>query len=143
MDSLRASVITAVAAALALSSAAAKDDVKDVVICAVSEIHACALYEGCRELQPKEINAPDFLKIDLKKMELTGRRYDGSYGTLKIDKKTLLPKLMLLQGLKPEPEELQDGLAYSMAVHVDTGRMAASVSTTETVYSLLGSCHAL
>ena len=60
-----------------------------------------------------------------------------------MDKKTRLPRLLLLQGGNAEPAELEDGLAYSLAIHVDTGRMAASVSTTETVYSLLGTCHAL
>ena len=69
-------------------------------------------------------------------------KYQTTVG-VKIDKKTLLPKLLLLQGVNAEPEELEDGLAFSIAIHVDTGRMAAAVSTTETVYSMMGSCHAL
>jgi hypothetical protein len=131
------------ASQLGVTSAWAKDDVDETVICATQEIHVCVLYEGCSQVKPPQINAPDFIKIDLKKMELTGRRYDGTYGTLKIDKKTLLPKLLLLEGVNPEPDELKDGLAFSVAIDVGTGRMAGSVTTTETVYSFLGACHAL
>lgn len=120
-----------------------EEELDETFVCATQEIHVCILYEGCREVKPPEINAPDLIKIDLKKMELTGRRYDGSYGTLKIDKKTLLPNLLLLEGVNPDSESLPDGAAYSVAVHVHTGRMAGAVTTTETVYSFMGACHAL
>lgn len=143
MNYLKASVIVVAASILGISSTLAEDKVEEEIICATQDLHACVLYEGCSELKPQEVNGLDFMKIDLKKMELTGRRYDGSYGTVKIDKKTLLPKLLLLQGVNAEPTELEDGLAFSMAIHVDTGRMAGSVTTTETVYSILGTCHAL
>lgn len=143
MNHSRALVITAFASLLGTSVATAKDDIKDVVICAVTEMHACALHEGCKELNPKDVNAIDFMRVDLKQMELSGRRYDGTVGKVKIDKKTELPRLLLLQGVKAEPDELKDGLAYNLAIHVETGRMAASVASTETVYSMLGNCHAL
>jgi hypothetical protein len=143
MKYLKASMIVVAAAVLGISPTIAEDDVEDVLVCATQGIHACALHEGCSELNPKDINGVDFMKVNLKTMELTGRRYDGSYGTVKIDKKTLLPKLLLLQGVNPEPQELEDGLAFSLAIHVDTGRMAGSVTTTETVYAIMGACHAL
>jgi hypothetical protein len=143
MNYRNASILVVAVSAMGLTTAVAEDGVKEVLVCATQEIHVCALHEPCSQLNPKEINAPDFLKIDLKNMEITGRRYDGTYGALAVDKKTLLPKLLLLQGVNAEPEELKDGLAYSVAIHVDTGRMAASVTTTETVYSLVGACHAL
>ncbi len=143
MNYLKSLVITAFASSLGMSVATAEDDIKDVVICAVTEIHACALHEGCKELNPKDVNAIDFMRVDLKTMELSGRRYDGTIGRVKIENKTSLPKLLLLQGTKAEPDELKDGLAYSMAIHVETGRLAASVASTETVYSMLGNCHAL
>ena len=145
MGYLKASVFAIAATVVGVSTAIAADETKvnEMIVCAVTEIHACELYQGCRELKPSETNAPDFMKINLKKMELTGRRYDGTYATLQIASKTRLPKLLLLQGINAEPEELADGLAYNMAIHVDTGRMAASVASTETVYSLLGTCHAL
>ena len=139
----RIASIVVVGSLLISTAGLAEDKSKEVIVCATQQIHACALHEGCSQLKPQETNAPDFMKIDLKNMELTGRRYDGTYGTVKIDKKTLLPKLLILQGVNAEPEELEDGLAFSVAVHVDTGRMAGSVTTTETVYSLLGTCHAL
>jgi hypothetical protein len=143
MNYLKSLVITAFASLLGTSVATAEDDIKDVVICAVTEMHACALHEGCKELNPKDVNAIDFMRVDLKTMELSGRRYDGTIGKIEIEKKTSLPKLLLLQGTKAEPDELVDGLAYSIAIHVDTGRLAASVASTETVYSMLGNCHAL
>lgn len=145
MDYLKASIFAIAACVLGVSAAIAADETKveELIVCAVTEIHACELYQGCRELKPSETNAPDFMKINLKDMELTGRRYDGTYATLKIATKTRLPKLLLLQGINAEPDELKDGLAYNMAIQVDTGRMAASVTSTETVYSLLGTCHAL
>lgn len=143
MKYLRESIIVVAASSLGMSASVAEDKVEDVLICATQESHACVLYEGCSELKPKEVNGVDFMKINLKTMELTGRRYDGSYGTVKIDKKTLLPELLLLQGVNADPKELEDGLAFSIAIHVDNGRMAGAVTTTETVYSIMGACHAL
>ncbi len=143
MKYARPTIALIAASLLGISSGWAEDEIKDTVICATQEIHVCALYAGCARVMPPEINAPDFIKIDLKEMKLAARRYDGSYGTLKIDKKTQLPKLLLLQGVNSEPEELKDGLAFSIAIQVDTGRMAGSATTTETVYSFLGTCHAL
>jgi len=143
MNYARSTIALIAASLLSVPASWAKEDVDESIICATQEIHVCVLYEGCSQVKPPEINAPDFIKIDLKKMELTGRRYDGSYGTLKIDKKTLLPKLLLLEGVNPEPQDLTDGMAYSIAVHIDTGRMAGAVTTTESVYSFLGACHAL
>jgi len=143
MNYARKSIALVAASLLAVPSVWAKEDVDETVICATQEIHVCVLYQGCTEVKPPEINAPDFIKVDLKKMEITARRYDGTYGSLEIDKKTLLPKLLLLEGVKPDPEVLTDGLAYSVAIHVDTGRMAGAITTTEAVYSFLGVCHAL
>jgi hypothetical protein len=143
MNYARSTIAMIAASLLSVSASWAKEDVDESIICAVQEIHVCTLYEGCSQMKPPEINAPDFIKIDLKKMDLTGRRYDGTYGTLKIDKKTVLPKLLLLEGVNPEPEQLTDGMGYSIAIHVDTGRMAGAVTTTESVYSCLGACHAL
>ncbi len=143
MNYASSSIALIAASLVGMSPALAKDEPKNTIICATQEIHVCVLYQGCTEVTPPEINAPDFIKVDLEKMELTARRYDGTYGSLKIDKKTLLPKLLLLEGVNSEPEELKDGLAYSVAIHVDTGRMAGAVTTTESVYSFLGACHAL
>ena len=134
-------VLAAPAAVPAQDTAAQK--IKDPFVCVTQESHVCTLYEGCRTLHPVEMNTPDFWRFDLDKKEITARRHDGSYGTIRIASEKRLPKMLMLQGVMESSDNFPEGVAWSIGVHTDTGRMSISASVHAEVIAMLGSCHSL
>ena len=141
---MRKTGITIVAVLLGLLSlqVSAKDYEHDI-ICAVVDVHICGYEETCADVKPSTINAPDFLKIDLKKNEIVGRRHDGSYGTFKVLEQMKTDRLILLQGMQEDEEDKDDAAAWSVTLHIETGRMSIAVSGEEAAYALFGNCHEL
>jgi hypothetical protein len=118
-------------------------EIKDPFVCVTQETHVCTLYEGCRVLHPVEMNTPDFWRFDLDEKEITARRHDGSYGTIKIASHRRLAKMLMLQGIIESSDNFPEGVAWSVGVHTETGRMSISVSVHAEVIAMLGSCHSL
>lgn len=129
----------------AVSTAALADDEKlpKEVVCATVEIHACVLYEPCEKLHPGDMNTPDMWRVDLDDKKITARRTDGTYSSVDIVSQTKTDALVILQGVQKVGERLKAGAGWSMAISRATGRMAVSIATDETSYSVLGNCHAL
>ena len=126
-----------------LPAAASAEDMNDTFVCVTQDLHVCKVHEECRTLHPVEMNAVDFWKFDLKEKKITARRYDGSYVNGKIASSTSLKQMILLQGTSDTSENFPEGIAWSVGVHKQTGRMSVSVSAHEEVVAVLGSCHAL
>lgn len=120
-----------------------KHELPKEVVCATVEVHACVLYEPCEELHPGDMNTPDMWRVDLDDKKITARRADGTYATVDIKSQTETDALVILQGVQKVGERLKAGAGWSMAISRGTGRMAISIATDETSYSLLGNCHAL
>ena len=120
----------------------AKDSDSDLV-CAVVDVYVCGYEEPCARANPSVINAPDFLKIDLKKKEIVGRRHDGSYGTFKVLNQVQTSALILLQGMQEDDADDDDAAAWSMTLHIESGRMSAAISGEQSAYTLFGNCHTL
>jgi hypothetical protein len=141
---MRITSITLVAALLGFVAmpAMAKDSDSDL-ICAVVDVYVCGYEEPCERVNPSAINAPDFLKIDLKKNEIVGKRHDGSYGTFKVKHQMRTPGLILLQGMQENEDDNDDAAAWSMTLNIDSGRMSAAVSGDRAAYTLFGNCHTL
>jgi hypothetical protein len=127
----------------ATSAVTADDKLANEAVCATVQVHACVLYEPCEELHPGAMNTPDIFRVDLDDEEITARRTDGTYSTVKIESRTETDTLVILQGIQAVSERLQAGAGWTMAISRTTGRMALSVATDETSYSLLGNCQAL
>ena len=141
---MRITSVTLVAALLGFAAmpTMAKDSDSDLV-CAVVDVYVCGYEEPCERSNPSVINAPDFLKIDLKKKEIVGRRHDGSYGTFKVLNQVQTPTLILLQGMQEDDADEDDAVAWSMTMHIESGRMSAAISGEQSAYSLFGNCHTL
>jgi hypothetical protein len=141
---MRITSITLVAALLGFVAmpTMAKDSDSDL-ICAVVDVYVCGYEEPCAKANPSAINAPDFLKIDLKKNEIVGKRHDGSYGTFTVLKQVQTSELILLQGMQEDDADEDDAAAWSMTLHIESGRMSAAVSGDRAAYTLFGNCHTL
>ena len=140
---MRKSIMSLLAFGLSLPGAAMAEDIRDTFVCVTQDLHVCKIFEGCTELHPIEMNAPNFWKVELKKKQVTVRTHDGAYDTSEIEQQTRIGDMILIQSFEEEPDNFEEALAWSIAVNATTGRMSVSVSAHEEVVSLLGTCHAL
>ena len=145
---MKITTLAALALALSIPAVALAQDspprkIKDPFVCVTHEFHVCTLYEGCRDLHPIEMNAPDFWKFDLKEKEITGRRHDGTYGTVEVSSWQRLPEMLMIQGVLDSTDNFPEGAAWSVGVHTETGRVSIAVSAHAEVVTMLGSCHSL
>ena len=141
---MRITSISIVAALLCFvaAPAMAKDGDSDL-ICAIVDVYVCGYEEPCNRAKPGAINAPDFLKIDLKEKTIVGRRHDGSYGTFKVTNQVKTSKLIFLQGMQEDDADDDDAAAWSLTMNIESGRMSAAISGDLAAYTLFGNCHTL
>lgn len=140
---MRTRILTLLALGALAPAAANAEEISDTFVCVTQDLNVCKVHEGCTEMNPIEVNAPDFWKIELKKKRITVRTYDGAYDTAEIGSERRLGDMILVQGIEEQPDNFEEPLAWSMSVHAITGRMSVSVSAHEEVVSVLGTCHAL
>ena len=98
------------------------------LICAPVVAMACFAGEVCEKGTPDDIGAPAFMRVDFAKKVIVGPYRTSPILALDKDEKQIL-----LQG-----NEL--GLAWSMALNSDDGKMTVTMSNRNGAYVLFGSC---
>ena len=98
------------------------------LICAPVEAMDCISGGGCEKGIPDDVGAPAFMRIDFAKKAIIGPKRTSPINAMEKD-----PQQILLQGT-----EL--GLAWSMALNADNGKMVATFSSRDGAYVLFGSC---
>jgi hypothetical protein len=98
------------------------------LICAPVEAMECHTGEGCEKGIPDDIGAPAFMRIDFTKKVIVGPKRTSPIRAMEKDDKQIL-----LQGT-----EL--GLAWSMALTVENGKMVSTFSSRDGAFVLFGAC---
>ena len=100
------------------------------LICAPAVAMDCGLGKDCVSGMPAEMGAPTFLRIDFEKKEVVGTQRTSP--VLHLEKEA---GQVLLLGV-------EDGLAWTLAIERETGRMHGTLSGRGGAYVLVGSCTA-
>ena len=134
--------ITLCAALLCVQAAVADDfDGSKPLLCSTVTVNECVPGEGCEQVTNKEINAPDFISIDVRKKTMSGTAGGVDRPANKIDSSAVLGNMLSLQGrasgLKHLPE---DSLAWSISIDQATGDMVFTASGNDVAFVLFGSC---
>ena len=98
------------------------------LICAPVEAMDCISGGGCEKGIPDDVGAPAFMRIDFAKKAVIGPKRSSPINAMEKDAQQIL-----LQGT-----EL--GLAWSMALNAENGKMVATFSSRDGAYVLFGSC---
>jgi hypothetical protein len=98
------------------------------LICAPVEAMDCVSGEGCEKGIPDDVGAPAFMRIDFARKVIIGPKRSSPISAMEKD-----PHQILLQGT-----EL--GLAWSMAINTENGKMVTTFSSRDGAYVLFGSC---
>jgi len=98
------------------------------LICAPVQAFECSAGEKCEAGIPDDVGAPAFMQIDFAKKVIVGPKRTSPIRSMDKDEKQIL-----LQGT-----EL--GLAWSMAINADDGKLVSTFSSRDGAFVLFGAC---
>ncbi len=110
------------------------------MICALAEINECNTGEDCIKVTAEMINAPNFLKIDLRKKTMATVKTAGEEQETRIEHLEEVDGRMMLLGAVDGSEDVQDGSGYAMSISKKTGKMIASVTAYDVAFVVFGAC---
>jgi hypothetical protein len=120
-------------AAVLLPGAAAGDDLRgaDRFLCSVLDVTACAADAGCEQVQPADLNMPQFVVVDLPGKRLATTASSGENRSTPLQTIRRAAGLVIVQGHEA-------GRAFSLLIDELTGRASfasAADSRTVTVFA--------
>jgi hypothetical protein len=126
--------------AVPLTVVAGSFDGSKTLLCAPQSAVECGPDGSCQQVSPASVNLPDFFQIDFKDKMIN--RVSGSENQKgsKIDRMEVLDNKLILQGADDGVEDVRDGLAWSMAIAQDTGKLVASAAGESEAFVIFGAC---
>ena len=115
-------------------------DGSKTLLCAPQSAVECGPDGSCQQVSPTSVNLPDFFQIDFKAKMIT--RVSGSTNQKgsKIKSIEVLDSKLILQGSDDGLEGVRDGLAWSMSITQDTGKLVASAAGEQEAFVIFGAC---
>ena len=117
-----------------VATAAAGDfDGSKRLICAPSDVFECGPAIDCQRATPETVNIPRFIRVDVKKKQLSGSVAGGEEVSTGIQNISTKDGKLTLQGA-------ENARAWSLVIDQETGHMSASVSDNVEGFLLFGGC---
>ncbi len=111
------------------------------LLCSTATLSECIPGGVCEQVTSESINAPDFLRIDFKKktvsVDAPGQE-DRPPSPIKSS--TTIDEKLFLQGADDGVEGVRDGLAWSIAIDQNTGKMVLTASGDAVGFVIFGAC---
>lgn len=125
------------------ASNAASFDGSQPLICASSTVIECLSIEGCRQVTPEAIAAPNFMRLDFaaKTLKSTGVRGKGKTSAIK--RLETVDGKLILQGAEDGIKGVRDGLGWTIAISHVTGKMVVTASGEDVAFTIFGTCTTL
>jgi hypothetical protein len=128
------------ACSLPFSVHAASIDGSQNLLCSPQLVIECGPDGKCEQAMPASVNLPNFFQIDFSAKELSAITESENKRTSKIKSMELLDGKLFLQGADDGMEGVRDGLAWSISISQDTGRMVFSASGENEAFVIYGAC---
>ena len=116
---------------------AADFDGSEPILCASLDVLECVDGRGCDMVYAEEIDAPQFISIDLEHDKLQLDR-SGRPQSAELRNRESLNGKLVLQGVGTET-----GLGWTFSVNEETGRFVLSASGDEVAFIIFGACSTL
>ncbi len=110
------------------------------MLCALQSVTECVVGDGCGTVSPESVSLPDFVEVDPRAKRLSATRESGSERQTKIERAEQLDGRLILQGADDGVEGVRDGLAWSMAIDEESGKMVVSASGDGFALVVFGAC---
>jgi hypothetical protein len=136
IKTLALSIALSLAAPAAL---AAGFDGSRPMLCAPSDLFECD-ETGCQRVNADEIDAPRFLRVDVKNKLMSRTHPTGKEQESPIERVEELDGKLILQGAEDGLPNVPDGIGWSLAIQMDTGRLVLSGSGDDVAFTMFGAC---
>ena len=110
------------------------------LLCAPQVAIECGPDGKCEQAMAASLNLPSFFQIDFSTKELSAITESDAKRTSKINSMEFLDSKLFLQGADDGVEGVRDGLAWSMSISQDTGRLVISASGENEAFVIFGAC---
>lgn len=137
MKNLFRSVLSCGLAAISLPVLSAGFDGSKTLLCATQYVSQCDAGVDCVNVFPASVNVPDFFVVNTAD-RLIGNLADDR--TTPVERVEHLDGKLILQGADDGIEEVRDGLAWSMSISEDTGKLVLSASGDGFAMVIFGAC---
>ena len=125
---------------LPLTVLGASFDGSKTMICAPQFVIECGPGGKCEQAMAASVNLPNFFQIDVSAMEITTLTESDNKRTSTIKTKEFLDGKLFLQGADDGIEGVRDGLAWSISITQDTGRLVLSAAGGNEAFVIFGAC---
>jgi hypothetical protein len=123
-------------ALLSAGSVSAMDTSKPF-LCASVQVNECIDGRGCEAVLPEEVNAPTFLRVDVRKREI---RVLKDAPATKIRSVSRIESRLVLQGAEDGNPRQPDGTGWTLSIENDTGRFVATAAILQGAVVIFGAC---
>ena len=110
------------------------------LLCAPQSAVECGPDGNCQQVSPASVNLPDFFQVDFKNKTIKRVAATENQKGSKIDRMEVLDSKLVLQGADDGVEGVRDGLAWSMTIAQDTGKLIASAAGESEAFVIYGAC---
>ena len=110
------------------------------LLCAPQLVIECGPEGDCEQSMAAGVNLPNFFQIDFTAKELSAITGSENKRTSKIKSIETLDSKLFLQGADEGIEGVRDGLAWSISISQDTGRLVLSASGDNVAFVIFGAC---
>jgi hypothetical protein len=129
-------LLISVVTLLSAGSAWALDTSKPF-LCASMQVNECIDGRGCEAVLPEEVNAPTFLRVDVRNKVI--RILKDAPGS-KIRSVSRIENRLVLQGAEDGNPRQPDGAGWTLSIENDTGRFVATATVLQGAIVIFGAC---
>jgi len=132
--------VVVAASCFGITASAADFDGSETLICSLAVVNECDAGSECRVVANTNVDAPDFMKFNVRKKKLTAITAGVESSSDDIDNVMNLSRYLVLQGVQGGAEGAADSLAWSVTINHETGQMVISASGEDAAFVVYGKC---
>jgi hypothetical protein len=125
------------------SAVAASFDGSEPLLCAATTVNECLPIEGCTQVVPQAVAAPNFIRFDFSANTLMTTDAAGSERKSTIKRSETVDGKLILQGAEDGVEGVRDGMGWTIAISQDSGRMVVTAAGDDVAITIFGACTTL
>jgi hypothetical protein len=110
------------------------------LLCAPQLAIECGPDGNCEQAMATSVNLPNFFAIDFSGKALSAVTESDQKRTSKFKSMEFLDNKLFLQGADDGVEGVRDGLAWSMSISQDSGRMVITAAGGNEAFVVFGAC---
>ena len=112
-------------------------DTSTPFLCATIQVHECIDGSACESVLPEDVNAPTFMRIDVKAKEIRVLR---DAPPTKIRSIETIENRLVLQGAEDGNPRQPDGAGWTLSIENDSGRFVATATLLQGAVVMFGAC---